>query len=154
MDKVKVYVRSILLPVVVGLVVGGFTSQFIAYNDLVKPVWAPPGFLFPIVWTILYVLMGVSFGILESNSLITKEIESVYYVQLVVNALWPVFFFVFEVRFFAFVWIMLLAVLVINMIRRFYDKNKLAGLLQIPYFVWVIFATFLNYAIFLLNRGV
>lgn len=152
MSKFKIYLRSILIPVIIGAIVGFITSSFMDYNSLVQPPLAPPSILFPIVWSILYVLMGISYGILESNSLVDSDINSIYYLQLFVNALWSIFFFVFKWRFFAFLWILLLLVLVIIMIIRFYRKNKLSGLLQIPYLLWVAFATYLNFAIWLLNR--
>ena len=152
MDKVKVYIKSILLPVITGAIIGLITSQSIDYGSLKQPVLAPPSAVFPIVWTILYVLMGVSFGILKSNSLNTKEVESIYYLQLIVNAAWSIFFFVFKWRLFSFIWIILLAVLVIIMIKRFYEQNKLSGLLQLPYLIWIIFAAYLNISIYLLNR--
>lgn len=152
MSKFKIYLRSIFIPVIIGAIVGFITSSFMDYNSLVQPPLAPPSILFPIVWSILYVLMGVSYGILESNSLVDSDINSIYYLQLFVNALWSIFFFVFKWRFFAFLWILLLLVLVIIMIIRFYRKNKLSGLLQIPYLLWVAFATYLNFAIWLLNK--
>lgn len=130
---------------------GYITSNFIDYNSLIQPPLAPPGILFPIVWSILYVLMGVSYGILESNSLIDSRINSIYYLQLFVNALWSIFFFVFKWRLFSFLWILLLLVLVVIMVIRFYNKNKVAGLLQIPYLLWVTFASYLNIAIYILN---
>jgi len=122
------------------------------YEALEKPFLAPPSILFPIVWTILYILMGISYGILKDNSLIDSEINSIYYAQLFVNALWPIFFFVFKWRLFAFLWIILLAILVFTMIRKFYQKNKVSGLLQIPYLIWTLFATYLNLGIYFLNR--
>ena len=152
MERVKIYVKSILIPVLIGVVVGLITSGSMDYNMLQKPFLAPPSIVFPIVWTILYILMGVSYGILESNNLVTEEVRNIYYLQLGVNALWPIIFFVFKWRLFAFLWIILLAVLVFSMIRRFYDKNRLAGLLQIPYFAWVIFASYLNITFYILNR--
>lgn len=152
MDKISTYIKSILIPVLVGLVVGLITSRFIDYNSLKQPALAPPSTLFPIVWTILYILMGVSYGILKSNNLTNLDIDFIYYLQLAVNALWSIFFFVFKWRLFAFIWIILLAVLVIIMIKRFYDANKIAGLLQIPYLLWIIFASYLNIATYLLNR--
>ena len=96
--------------------------------------------------------MGISYGILESNSLVDSDINSIYYLQLFVNALWSIFFFVFKWRFFAFLWILLLLVLVVLMTIKFYRKNKISGLLQIPYLLWVAFATYLNFAIWLLNK--
>ena len=152
MSKFKIYLKSILIPVIIGAIVGFITSSFMDYNSLVQPPLPPPSILFPIVWSILYVLMGVSYGILESNSLVDSDINSIYYLQLFVNALWSIFFFVLKWRFFAFLWILLLLVLVIIMIIRFYRKNKLSGLLQIPYLLWVAFATYLNFAIWLLNK--
>lgn len=152
MSKFKIYAKSILIPVLVGGVVGLITSGFIDYNNLNQPPLSPPSIVFPIVWTILYTLMGVSYGILKSNSLVDSEINFIYYLQLFVNALWSFFFFVFKWRLFAFFWIILLAILVIIMIIQFYSKNKLAGLLQIPYLLWIIFATYLNLFVYLLNQ--
>ena len=152
MSNFKIYLRAILIPVIVGSIVGFITSGFMDNNTLIQPPLAPPNILFPIVWSILYILMGVSYGILESNSLVDSRINSIYYLQLFVNSLWSFFFFVFKWRFFAFLWILLLLALVIIMIIRFYEKNKVAGLLQIPYLIWVTFATYLNFAIYLLNR--
>ncbi len=152
MSRFKIFAKSILIPVIVGGVVGLITSKAINYNDLIQPAFAPPSFLFPIVWTILYVLMGVSYGILENKGLVDAETNSIYYLQLTVNALWSFIFFVFKWRLFAFVWILILDVLVIDMIIKFYKKDKTAGLLQIPYLIWISFATILNLAVYLLNR--
>lgn len=152
MSKFKVYAKSILIPVLVGALIGFITSGFIDYTSLEKPFLSPPSIVFPIVWTILYILMGVSYGILKSNSLVDSETSFIYYLQLFVNALWSIFFFVFKWRLFAFLWILLLIILVIAMIIRFYGKNKLSGLLQIPYLLWILFATYLNFFIYLLNR--
>ncbi len=152
MSKFKIFAKSILIPVIVGGVVGLITSNAINYNDLIQPVFAPPSFLFPTVWTILYVLMGVSYGILEKKGLNDSEINAIYYLQLTVNALWSFIFFVFKWRLFAFIWILILDALVIDMIIKFYKKDKTAGLLQIPYLIWISFATVLNFAVYLLNR--
>ena len=152
MNKILIYIKSILVPLLIGSLVGFLTSNYINYNNLVQPSFAPPAILFPIVWTILYTLMGVSYGILKSNSLTDDKINTIYYSQLFVNALWSFFFFVFELRLFAFFWILLLITLVILMIIEFYKKNKVAGLLQIPYLLWISFASVLNLAVYLLNR--
>ncbi len=152
MSKFKIYVKSILIPVIVGGIVGLIISGSIDYNTLQKPFLSPPSILFPIVWTILYILMGISYGILQSNQLVDKKINTIYYLQLAVNALWSIFFFTLKWRLFAFLWIILLDVLVIVMIKKFYDKNKTAGLLQIPYIIWTLFATYLNLGVYLLNK--
>ncbi len=152
MNKISIYIRSILLTVIGGAIVGIITSQSIDYNVLKQPPLAPPSALFPIVWTILYILMGVSYGILKSKEQTDKDIDLIYYGQLIVNYLWSFIFFVFKWRFFAILWIVLLAVLVIVMIARFYRKDKTAGLLQIPYLLWVLFATYLTIGIYFLNK--
>lgn len=152
MSKLKIFTESILIPVIVGGIVGLLISGSIDYNNLQKPFLAPPSILFPIVWTILYILMGISYGILKTKNLNTPDIKLIYYLQLFVNALWSIFFFTLEWRLFAFLWIILLDILVIIMIIRFYQKNKTAGLLQIPYLLWVIFASYLNLAIYLINK--
>lgn len=151
MQKFKIYAKAILVPVIVGGIVGILISGFIDYDSLQKPFLAPPNLAFPIVWAILYILMGVSYGRLKEKSLIDKDISTIYYIQLAVNALWPIFFFIFKWRLFSFIWIILLAVLVGIMIMRFYKKDKVAGLLQIPYILWTIFATYLNLGVYLLN---
>lgn len=152
MSKTKIYVKSILIPVIIGGIVGLIISGSIDYNSLQKPFLAPPSILFPIVWTILYILMGVSYGILESKSLIEPRTKFIYYLQLFVNATWSIIFFTLKWRLFAFIWIILLDLLVIIMIIEFYKKNKIAGLIQIPYLLWVLFASYLNLAVYLLNK--
>lgn len=151
MSKLKIYIRSILIPVALGAVVGFLTAGSMDYQSLQKPVLAPPGILFPIVWSILYVLMGISYGILTEKGLLEPKLSAVYYIQLGVNLLWPILFFTLEWRLFAFVWILLLDALVAAMVVLFYRKNKLAGLLQLPYLAWVLFASYLNLAFFILN---
>lgn len=152
MSNFKTYAKSILIPVIVGGVVGLIISGSIDYNSLEKPFLAPPSILFPIVWTILYILMGVSYGLLETKDLLDSRAKIIYYVQLFVNALWSIFFFTLKWRLFAFIWILLLAFLVILMVAEFYKKNKTAGLLQIPYLLWTLFALYLNLSIYLLNK--
>ncbi len=152
MSKTKIYVESILIPVIIGGIVGLIISGSIDYNSLQKPFLAPPSILFPIVWTILYILMGVSYGILKSKALIEPKTKFIYYLQLFVNATWSIIFFTLKWRLFAFIWIILLDLLVIIMIIEFYKKNKIAGLIQIPYLLWVLFASYLNLAVYLLNR--
>ena len=152
MEKVKVYIKSILIPVLVGGIVGWLISSSIDYNSLKQPPLAPPSAAFPIVWTILYILMGVSYGILKSNNLTNADIDKIYYLQLGVNAFWSIFFFLLKWRLFSAIWIVFLAVLVTVMIYKFYKQNKTTGLIQIPYLLWVLFATYLNIGIYLLNR--
>lgn len=152
MSKLKIYLKSILVPVIVGGGSGLIISKSIDYNLLIKPPFSPPSIVFPIVWTILYILMGVSYGILKDKKLLDEKSKIIYYLQLFVNALWPIIFFTLKYRLFAFIWIILLDILVIIMIIAFYKKNKLSGILQIPYLVWTLFASYLNLYIYLLNK--
>ena len=152
LNKFKTYFKAILIPVLVGGIVGFLISGSIDYNSLEKPFLSPPSITFPIVWTILYILMGISYAILESNSLVNSKINSIYYLQLFFNALWPIAFFLLKWRLFAFIWIIILAVLIIIMIARFYVKQKTAAWLQVPYLLWTLFATYLNFGVYLLNR--
>ncbi len=152
MEKLKIYAKSILIPVIIGGIVGILISNYIDYDSLIKPFLAPPSIVFPIMWTILYILMGISYGILKSKNLLNSEIKWIYYLQLFVNAMWSIIFFIWKWRFFAFLWIILLDVLVIILIIKFYQKNKISGLLQIPYLLWTLFASYLNLSIYLLNK--
>ena len=146
MSKFNLFAKAILIPVLVGLIVGFIISGFIDYDVLIKPEFAPPAIVFPIVWTILYILMGVSYGILDSNNLVDDKINFIYYLQLFFA------FFVLKWRLFALLWIIILVILIAIMIKKFYEKNNLAGILQIPYLLWTIFATYLNLSFYLLNR--
>ena len=141
MNKLVIYIKSILVPVILGILVGSITSNYIDYENLIQPKFAPPSFLFPIV----------CYGILKSKNLNTKTTDTIYYIQLGVNALWSIFFFIFKLRLFSFFWIVLLILLVVYMIREFYSKDKISGLLQIPYLLWIIFASILNLSVYFLN---
>lgn len=151
-DKIKTYLLSILVPLASGAIVGLLTSGSMDYAALEKPPLAPPALLFPIAWSVLYLLMGISHGILRANNLSDRDSDAVYVAQLIVNLLWPVLFFVLRWRFAAFLWIVLLDILVVIMAVRFYRRHRTAGLLQLPYIAWVLFATYLNLGIWLLNR--
>ncbi len=148
----KTFTKSIAIPVILGAIVGFIISGSIDYNSLQKPFLAPPSIVFPIVWTILYILMGISYGILESKSQADSSIKLIYYSQLFVNALWSILFFYLKWRFFAFLWLVFLLALILIMIKTFYNKNKVSGLIQIPYLLWTLFADYLNLSIYLLNR--
>ena len=147
-----VWIKSILIPVALGGIVALLISGFMDYNELNKPPLSPPGFIFGIVWTILYILMGISYGILDYKNLIDTNTKNIYYLQLFVNLLWPIAFFVFKWRLFAFIWLIFLVILIIKMMIEFYKKDKTAAYLQIPYLLWSIFAAYLNIGIYLLNK--
>ena len=150
--RVWIYAKWILIPVLVGWIVGRIMSSFIDYEVLNSPFLAPPSIAFPIVWTILYILMWISYARLEDKNLLDKNLNILYYVQLWVNALWSIFFFVLKWRLFSFFWIILLDILVIWMVVKMYKKDKTAWLLQIPYILWILFASYLTIAFYLLNN--
>ena len=152
MNKVFTFIKSIFIPLAVGGIVGFLISSHIDYNSLNQPPLSPPSIVFPIVWTILYILMGVSYGILKVRNLNDEDVNFIYYLQLIVNALWSIVFFLLKWRLFSFIWILILDFLVVVMIVKFYEKNKVAGLIQIPYLIWIIFASYLNLTIYFLNK--
>ena len=152
LENKKLWIKNILLPVFLGGIVALIISGSMDYNELNKPPLSPPGFIFGIVWTILYILMGISSGILDYKNLIDNNIKNIYYFQLFVNLLWPIAFFVFKWRLFAFIWLVFLIILIIKMIIEFYKKDKVSAYLQIPYLLWSIFASYLNIGVYLLNR--
>ncbi|MBQ3417154.1 MAG: tryptophan-rich sensory protein [Ruminococcus sp.] len=151
MSKFKIYAPSILIPVLLGAAVGLLTRNPEGFEMLQKPPLSPPAWLFPVAWTILYILMGVSYGLLKEKGLLDNTVKGVYYAQLAVNLIWPFLFFLLEWRLFAFIWLILLIILVIAMIAVFYKRDKAAALLQIPYLLWLVFAGYLNLAVYLLN---
>lgn len=155
MEKMsKEEIISLLIPLV-----GGFLSGLISisgireFNSLTKPFLTPPGFVFPIVWTILYVLMGIgSYLIYNENDYHSSCCLKIYLLNLFVNFLWSPIFFGLNLRLFSFIWILLLDFIVVYMIICFYKVNKKAAYFQIPYLLWVLYATYLNLAFYIINR--
>lgn len=143
--------KNILLPVFLGGIIGIFISGSMDYNTLKQPPLSPPGFLFGIVWTILYLLMGIAYGILVYQGKSDETVSKIYWTQLIVNLIWAILFFVFKLRLLSILWIILLLILVINMILKFYKKDKMIAYTQIPYVVWLLFATYLNIGVYVLN---
>ncbi len=124
------------------------------YADLVKPPLAPPSWVFPVVWTALYIMMGAaSYLVLESGNSPRSILTSlgIYGVQLAVNFFWPFIFFNWRLYFFAFVWLVLLWLFAGLTFLLFSYHSKTAGLLLLPYLLWITFAGYLNLAVALLN---
>lgn len=149
--------KSLIVSLLISLGVGGLSALLTMgsmdiYKYLDKPPLAPPSIVFPIVWTILFILMGISsYLIYESNDENKSKALLIYGIQLVVNFIWPIFFFILNYRLIALFVIITLLILIIVMIVKFYKINKLAAYLQIPYLIWVIFATYLNLGFYILN---
>ena len=152
-SKTKTFILSILLPILVGIISSILISDSVKlYPALNQPKLAPPSILLPIVWTILYILMGISAGIINtSNDMYANEAMRIYYIQLFLNFIWPIIFFNLNMYFAALIVLTLLTISVFIMIKRFYKINKTAALLQIPYLLWCIFALYLNFSVFILN---
>nr|WP_289706742.1 TspO/MBR family protein [Enterocloster clostridioformis] len=144
---------SILIPLAVGTMSALFSGNMSSYSILNKPAFSPPGFIFPVVWTILYILMGASsYIVYSSNSSNKLKALSLYCIQLFFNFCWSIIFFGLDLFLFAFIWLIaLIFIIIIIMIRQFLIVNPLSAYLQIPYLIWCIFAAYLNFSIFLLN---
>ena len=155
MRKFKVYSVSILISLAVGILSALATmGNMDIYATINTPPLAPPAILFPIVWTVLYILMGVSAAIIYlSNAQAGEKTKALftYAVSLFVNFFWSIFFFNMQAFLLSFIWILLLWGLIILTIIDYYPINKVAAFLQIPYLIWVTFAAYLNLAIVLLN---
>ena len=144
---------AILIPIAAGTLSALFSGNTAAnYSVLNKPALSPPGIVFPIVWTILYILMGISsYIIYESNAPNKESALNTYALQLFFNFFWSIIFFRLNLFFTAFVWLLVLIFLIVRMIRQFYRIKPIAAYLQIPYLVWCIFAAYLNFIVFRLN---
>lgn len=117
-----------------------------------KPPLSPPGWLFPVVWTILYVLMGIASYLVLTSGKPDDIALKAYGIQLAVNFMWPILFFNLNLYLFSFIWLVALWLLVYQTIRLFWPASKTAGALMIPYLLWITFAGYLNLGIYFLNN--
>jgi len=140
----------LFFPLFGGSIVGLGIKNFMNYQMLRQPPLAPNKIIFPIAWSILYVLMGIAYYLYRKNHDDFKVVL-LYYIQLIVNFLWPVLFFVFSWRLFSFFWIVMLIFLVILLMLFFYQQERKSFFLLIPYLLWLFFAAYLNLGIYLLN---
>lgn len=154
--KVKPYLISVIISLGVGAISALLTSDNLdIYSAIVQPPLSPPSILFPIVWTVLFTLMGIGAALVyKKKEEKPKEVQDalvIYAVNLFVNFFWSIIFFNMRAFLFAFIWILLLFAIIIMMIIRFRKVCPLATYLQIPYLIWVTFAAYLNLAIYILN---
>lgn len=154
-SKLKVYGLFILITEAVGTVAGLLTTLGMEkYSAVEKPALTPPEIVFPIVWTILYALMAVG----AARVWLTEESEEkdkglkLYIVQLGMNFLWSILFFNFQAYGFSFFWLLGLLLVIVLMTLTFYKSDRISAYLQIPYILWVSFAGYLNFMVWLLNR--
>jgi tryptophan-rich sensory protein len=157
-DKIewKTLIKNLAIPLLVG-VISGFlrkdaNKEFTA--TAVQPIFTPPGWVFPVAWTILYILMGVSAYLIETTDYNTGKKNRAlitYYLSLIFNFFWSFIFFTFRQYLFAFIWLLVLLALVLTYTVKYFKINKTAGLLNIPYIVWLVFAGIINFSVYLLN---
>lgn len=156
-DKTKI--MAMFVSILIALGVGGL-SGFLSmdnmkdYEGFVKPIFSPPGWVFPIVWTILYILMAIAaFRIWEQGKQDqdVKKALVLYGIQLFLNFLWSIVFFRFRLYGLAFVELLILLIFILLTTFEFFRIDKVAGYLMIPYIAWVSFAGVLNFAIWILN---
>ena len=121
------------------------------FQSLNKPALSPPGWLFPVVWTVLYILMGIASYLVLTSGQPNRAALTVYGIQLVFNFFWSIIFFNLESYLFAFIWLVFLWILIFTNMILFYRISKPAGYLLLPYLLWVTFAGYLNFCIYLLN---
>ena len=149
--------RTFIINLIIPLLVGGLSAlltrqQMEIYMHLNKPLLSPPGWLFPIVWTFLYILMGISsYMIYISQDDRRENTLIIYAFQLFINFCWPLFFFNLHNYFIALMILLVLIVTVIYMMILFKQINKTSFYLNIPYIIWLFFALYLNFMIFINN---
>ena len=155
-QKIKVYGTAIAIPLAVGGLSALITKDSMDMFDKInQPFLSPPSWLFPVVWTVLYILMGVSIGMIYESNSGTKEDKKkafvLYGLNLTVNFFWSIIFFNFQAFLIAFLWLILLIFIIMKMITAFNKIKPAAAYLQIPYIVWCCFASYLTASIWLMN---
>ena len=149
----------ILLPLAVGLVASALTGNtMMEFGRLKQPPLAPPAWLFPVAWTILYILMGVASYLiyrLNPKTKAEKKLQTaeliIYFVQLFFNFMWTIFFFRLEMRWFAFGWLIVMWLMILALICMCAKNRKAAAWCLLPYLLWCTFASYLNIMIAILN---
>lgn len=156
MIELKKY-KQLIFSIVIALAIGGL-SAFLTkdsmeiYHSINRPTLTPPGYLFPIVWSILYIMMGTSSYLIHQSDHRLKETALIiYYFQLLVNFSWPIVFFNYQNYLLALAILFVLVILIIILIKLTYQINHLSSYLLIPYLLWLLFALYLNFWIFIHN---
>ena len=147
------FIIALLIPLAVGAVSSLLSGTMMA-PTFIQPSFRPPGYLFPIVWTILYILMGISsYLVYTSDSPAKPAALLVYAIQLVFNFFWTILFFRFSLYGLAFLWLLVLIGLIVIMICLFSKIRPAAAYFQLPYLLWCLFAAYLNFAVYMINNG-
>ena len=146
-SEIKKKIIYIIIPIIIGNLIGIITKNHVFY---IKASIAPPDIVFPIVWTILYGILGYTYYLLN-NEYNTSLIKKIFILQLIINYIWPIIFFKFGLFFKSFLWITLLDIVVLIMLLNLYKINSKVFYLNLPYFIWLLFATILNYMTYIVN---
>lgn len=150
--KIRVHLLFILLAVGVGALAGFLIRDSMeTFRNLSKPALTPPAQVFPIVWTVLYLLMGIGAALIYLSHSSRRHALMLFGVQLAVNFCWSILFFNLNAYRFSFFWLLLLLALIATMIVSYWKISRFAALLQLPYLLWVLFAGYLNLMIAMLN---
>lgn len=150
--QTKTLLIFIAVPLAVGVVSALLTQGgMAAYGELNKPSLSPPAWVFPVVWTVLYVLMGIASYLAATSKKPNGSALIFYFLQLVFNFFWSIIFFGAGAYLFAFVWLVIMWVLIAITAIKFLQISQAAGVLMLPYLAWVTFAGYLNFSTFLLN---
>ncbi len=148
-------VICIAIPLAVGFISGFISGDSMeSFNSLTKPPFSPPAWLFPVAWSILYVLMGISSYLVYTSSApenLKENALKTYGAQLLINFSWSIIFFNFSLYYAAFIWILVLIFLVGLLIKQCLAISKLSAYLLFPYLLWICFAAYLNLGIALIN---
>lgn len=151
----KIDIKKLLFYIIVTIGIWSLPALFVdfdKYKEFIKPPLSPPGIVFPVVWTILFILMGISiYRIVMTKDFGVDSLRILYFTQLFVNALWTPIFFGINAFLFAFIWLILLLILVIIMTIKFHYLDKISAYLLIPYIIWLLFAGYLNLGVYILN---
>lgn len=155
----KAKTKSLILNLAIPLAVGGLSAlltrnNMIMFDYVRKPPLSPPAWLFPVVWTVLYILMGLAAYFVRNSNRPKKEVNTAllfYGIQLFFNFFWSIFFFNMEKYLFSFIWLLAMLILIIVTTFKFFDIDRKAGWLMLPYILWVTFAAYLNFGIYMLN---
>ena len=153
MEKKKALVFS-AIPLAGGMIIGYLTSRSGTYDAINRPPLSPPTVVFPIVWAILYILMGAALYLVLTSDAKREERQNaaqLFFLQLLFNFLWPIIFFSFQTFWAAVLCLIIMIVLIVMTIRAFGKIEPLAAKLLIPYLVWCIFALYLNIGVAILN---
>lgn len=155
--KIIPLIINIALPLLIGFLINKFIPNIKEiYEQLQKPVFAPPAYIFPIIWSILYILMGIAaykVYVLKYENIDSSPAMFVYYIQLLLNFLWSIIFFGLRLYGLAFIELLVLIFFVVLTIKRFYTKGgRTPALLMMPYLLWLIYAGVLNFFVWMLNE--